>query len=220
MLWVGQFGIVNGEAWEHVPWIGSFVDPDPSDDSADLYVIVEPALPGSQEFSGELTEAIGGVFRQGRGSLTGALLRALQAAHINLHEWNRHSLKEHRVAAGVSCLAVCAHGAYLAQVAPASAVHYHQGSGSPLTLNPTIPDALEPLGLHDEFWPHFSRLELIEGDRLLLLSPALAGLVPHQDLVSALDLPPDEALPALYRQARTLENCGALLVAVLPESVV
>ncbi|MEE8369378.1 MAG: hypothetical protein V3S00_01265, partial [Dehalococcoidia bacterium] len=124
MLWVGQFGIVDGEAWEHAPWIGAFVHPHPSDDSADLYVIVEPALPGSEEFSGELTDAIGSVFRQGKGSLTGALLRALQAAHANLHEWNRRSLKEHRVAAGVSCLAVRAHEAYLAQVAPASAFHY------------------------------------------------------------------------------------------------
>jgi hypothetical protein len=215
MLWVGQFGIVDGEAWEHAPWIGAFVDPHPGDDSADLYVIVEPALPGSQEFSGELTDAIGSVFHQGRASLTGALLRALKAAHANLIEWNRRSLKEHRVAAGASCLAVRAHEAYLAQVAPASAVHYHQGSL--LTLNPTIPGAVEPLGLHDEFWPHFSRLELTEGDRLLLLSPALAGALPPQDLVSALDLPPDEALPALYRQARSLDNCGALLVAVLPE---
>ena len=124
------------------------------------------------------------------------------------------------MAAGVSCLAVRAHEAYLAQVAPASAVHYHQGSGSPQTLNPTIPDAVEPLGLHDQFWPHFSRLELIEGDRLLLLSPAVAGLIPRQDLVSALDLPPNEALPALYRQARSLDDCGALLVAVLPEPAV
>jgi serine/threonine protein phosphatase PrpC len=217
MLWIGQFGIVEGEARERTPWVGAFVDRSLGDDAADLYVVVEPALPGSEEFCGGLTEAIGNVFHQRRTSLTGALLRALKAAHSDLHEWNRRSLKEHWVAAGVSCLALRAHEAYLAQVGPASAVLYHQGSGSPLALHPTIPDAVEPLGLHDDFWPHFSRLELAEGDRLLLLSPTLAGALSPQELVAALDAPPDEALPALYRQARSLTNCGALLVAILPD---
>lgn len=215
MLWVGQFAIADGEARERAPWIGAFPDPHPGDEPSHLYLIVEPALPGSEEFCAELTDAIGSVFHRRKASLTGGLLRALRAAHENLREWNRKSLKEQRVAAGVSCLALRGHEAYLAQVAPANAVLYRQGSLLP--LEPTLPDAAEPLGLYDEFWPDFSHHQLADGDRLLLLSPALARALPQQELVAALALPAEEALPALYRQARSLANCGALLVAALPE---
>lgn len=215
MLWVGQFAIADGEARERAPWIGAFPDSSPGDEPSDLYLIVEPALPGSEEFCAELTDAIGSVFHRRKASLTGGLLRALRAAHENLREWNRRSLKEHRVAAGVSCLALRGQEAYLAQVAPANAVLFRHDSLVP--LEPTLPDAAEPLGLYDEFWPDFSRFELAEHDRLLLLSRALAQALPQQELAAALALSHEDALPALYRQARSLPNCGALLVAALPE---
>ncbi|MBI2913985.1 MAG: hypothetical protein HYY03_08705 [Chloroflexi bacterium] len=214
MLWVGQFGIVDGEAREHTPWVGTFPDPSPGEEPSDLYLIVEPALPGSEEFCAELAQAIGRVFHQRKASLTGGILRALRAAHENLRDWNHKSLKEHRVAAGVSCLALRGHEAYLAQVAPASAVLYRQRSLR--TLEPALPDAAEPLGLYDDFWPDYSRFELAEGDRVLLLSPPLARSLPAEELAAALALPAEEALPAFYRQARSLPNCGAVLVAALP----
>ena len=213
---MGQFGIAGGEAQEQSPWVGAFPDPSPGDEPADLYLVVEPAIPGSEEFCAELVAAIGKVFHRRRASLTGGLLRALKAAHDDLREWNRKSIKEHRVAAGVSCLALRRNEAYLAQVAPASAALYRQGSLS--ALEPRLPDAAEPLGLDDDFWPDFSRVELQEGDRLLLLSPSLAKALPPAELSAALALPAEEALPALYRQARALPNCGALLVAALPDS--
>lgn len=211
MLWVGQFGILEGEAKEETPWVGTFREQTRSEDSSDLYLVVEPALPGSDEFCQELKEAIGDAFHRSKASLTGGLLRALKGAHENLRDWNRRSLKEHRVAAGVTCLAVRANEAYLAQVAPAAAVLYRQGSLLP--LQPTLPDALEPLGLHDEFWPDFRRIELVEGDRLLIMSTALSRAIEPRDLAAALELPGEESLPAVYRLARSLSNCGAVLVA-------
>ena len=217
MLWVGQFGITDGEAREKTPWLGAFPGSGPSDEPSDLYLIVEPATEGSEEFCEELKEAISEVFHNDRLSLTGGLLRALKAAHENLREWNRRSLKDRRVAAGVSCLA--SRGdigeAYLAQVAPASAAHYRKGEL--FALEPSLPDASEPLGLYDEFWPQFSRFELEDGDRLLLLSPRLAQAIPAEGLTDALAAPHEEALQALYRHARPLTNCAALLVAVLPD---
>ena len=211
MIWVAQFGIADGQAREDTPWVGAFPDPNPGEEPSDLYLIVEPALPGSEEFCAELTQAIGSVFHQRKASLTGGILRALKAAHENLRDWNHKSLKEHRVAAGVSCLALRGHEAYLAQVAPASAAFFRRGSLR--TLEPTLPDAAEPLGLYDEFWPEYSRFELAEGDRILLLSPPLARSLPPQELAAALALPAEDALPAIYRQARSLPNCGAVLVA-------
>jgi len=216
MLWVGRFGIAEGEAREETPWVGAFPDSGRAEEPSDLYLIVEPATEGSDEFCEELKEAISEVFHRDKLSLTGGLLRALKGAHENLREWNRRSLKEHRIAAGVSCLAVHPESGetYLAQVAPASALHYRHGEL--VSLSPTLPDANEPLGLYEEFWPQFSRFDLIDGERLLLLSPPLAQAIPADDLATALAGKPEDALPLLYRQARSLPNCAALLVAALP----
>ena len=156
MLWVGQFGIAGGQAQEETPWIGVFPEETRGPDSSDLYLIVEPATADSAEFCAELKEAIGAVFHSTKASITGGLLRALQGAHENLREWNRRSMRDNRVAAGVSCVAVRGREAYLAQVAPASAAFFREGSLRP--LQPSLPDATEPLGLFDEFWPEFSQL--------------------------------------------------------------
>lgn len=223
MLWIGQFGIAGGQALEETPWVGVFAETpaayrsgDRGADSSDLFLIVEPATAGSAEFCAELKEAVGSVFHKSKVSLTGGLLRALKAAHENLRDWNRRSIKEQRVAAGVSCLAVQGQEAYLAQVAPAAAVFYAGGTAKP--IRPQLPDAAEPLGLYDEFWPEFSRFELRGGERLLLLTPGLADRLSEDDLATALALPAEEVLPALYRRAHALDDCGALLVAALPES--
>jgi hypothetical protein len=220
MLWVGQFGIAAGEAREETPWVGVFPE-DPAGplagaqdgESSDLFLIVEPATAGSAEFCEELKEAVGTVFHRSKASLTGGLLRALQAAHENLREWNRQSLKDHRVAAGISCVAVRGHEAYLAQVAPAAAAHLRAGRLQELI--PSLPDATEPLGLFDEFWPQFARFDLDPGDRLLLLSPGLARALPPDELAASLALPAEETIPSLYRLARALPDCGAVLVAAV-----
>jgi serine/threonine protein phosphatase PrpC len=223
MLWVGQFGVVNGEAKEESPWVGAFPDRSGDEDAADVYLVVEPALPGSDEFCEELKRAVGEVFLKSKVSLTGGILRALKAAHEDLREWNRRSIKDHRVAAGVSCVAVRRDGesgtdeAYLAQVGPSVAVLYHGGFAQ--YLAPSMPEATDPLGLNETFWPEFTRLDLDEGDRLLLVSPSLAASVPEVELSAALDLDPEDVLPALYRLSREHENCGALLVAGVPAHV-
>ncbi len=221
MLWVNQFGIVDGEVREESPWVGVFpeggrVDPQ---EAVDLFVLVEPALPGSEDYCRDLSEAIGKQFRERRLSLTGGILHALKAAHDNLRDWNRRSLKQHRVAAGVSCLALrgAAQGweAYLGQVTPAAAAVLHNGSLA--RLEPTLPDAAEPLGLHEQFWPDLSRHQLREGDRLLLLSSGLATALSDRELAEALRLPPEETLPLLYRKGKEMPHCAAILLAALPE---
>ena len=213
MLWVGQFGIMNGQAQEETPWVGLFPEDVRSPDSSDAYLIVTPATPGSAEFAAELKEAVGTMFHKSKVSLTGGLLRALQAAHEHLRDWNRRSMRDHWVAAGVSCAGVRGHEVYLAQVAPANAVFSHNGEMHP--LRPSLADAAEPLGLYDEFWPEFSRFELQPGDRLLLLTPALADALPPTEPAASLALPPDEILPSLYRHARSVPDCGAVLLAAL-----
>jgi serine/threonine protein phosphatase PrpC len=165
-----------------------------------------------------MKDAIGRVFHDSKASLTGGILRALRSANENLREWNRRSLKEHRVAAGVSCLATRNNEAYLAQVGPARAVFFHRGRAD--LVQPTLPEAREPLGLEDEFWPEFHRYELADGDRLLLLSPGLADAMAGHELTAALALDGEKALPELYRLARSASDGAALLVAAMPGTVV
>jgi hypothetical protein len=218
MLWIGQFGMEGGEAREKTPWVGAFAgEGGGADEASDLYVVVEPATAGSEEFCQDLKEAVGEVFHKEKLSLTGGVLRSMQAAHEQLRDWNRKSIKEHRVAAGVSCLALRGNQGYLAQVAPAAAFLYR--AGVVMRIEPRLPDALEPLGLYEEFRPEFSHHELEDDDRLLLLSPRLANVLNEDELASALALPGEDALPELYRRAKDVPDCGALLVATVTEDV-
>jgi hypothetical protein len=217
MLWVGQFGITSGQAQEATPWVGLFPEDVHSPESSDLYLVVTPASVGSEAHCAELKDAVGTMFHKSKASLTGGLLRALQAAHEQLREWNRSSMRDQRIAAGISCVAVRGHEAYLAQVAPAAAI-VSQG-GKTRRQCPILADAAEPLGLFDEFWPEFARYELAKGDRLLLLSPALADRLSEDDGAAALaGSSPDEVLPALYRHARALPDCGAILLAAVTDA--
>jgi len=212
MIWVGQFGVVDGEAQEDTPWVGIYRDEArDAEDVSDLYVLVEPALPGSEEFVGEMKDAIGDLFHETKSSLTGGILRALRSAHENLRDWNRRSLKEHRVAAGISCLALRDDEAYLAQVGPARAIFFHHGKLQ--EIEPGVPEAKEALGLEDDFYPEFRRFEFAPGDRLLLMSPSLAQALAGPELIEALVMNGEQALPAIYLRAQGQPNCGAVLVA-------
>ena len=210
-LWVSHFNIVGGEVQQEGPWLAAFPDRSHGDTKpSDLYLVVEPALPGSEELCAQLVAAIGKLFHQRKLSLTGGLLWALRAAHEQMRDWNRKSLKEHRVAAGTSCLALCGSEAYLAQVGPTIA--YLRLQDGLRRIQPHIPNAQEPLGLYAEFWPAFSRYELSAGDRVLLATSNLAAAVGDQEVKAALALRAEECLAPLYQQARHLSDCGALLL--------
>ncbi|MFQ6019977.1 MAG: hypothetical protein ACE5KW_04395 [Dehalococcoidia bacterium] len=215
MLWVGQFQLVGGQAQEEGPFAAVFPGRPRGDaEPADLYMVVEPALPGSAEFCGQLIEAIGRLFHRHKLSLTGGLLGALKGAHNDLREWNLKSLKEHRVATGTSCLALRGQEAYLAQVGPAST--YVRRGDQLRRASPHIPDAEEPLGLYDEFWPAFRRYDLSPGDSILLATTNLATVTSEEEIDAALALPPVEGLPTLFRQAHHLSDGAALLIACQP----
>jgi hypothetical protein len=211
-LWVGQFGMEGGEAREESSWVGAYPDRGHTDEPADLYVLVTPALPGSEEFCGEMKDVIGEAFHRHKLSLTGGMLHALRGAHQNLRDWNKRSLPDHQVAAGVSCLALQDGRAYTAQVAPARAVFFRHGEL--MTIEPDLPEARAPLGLEDDFRPDFRRFDLEAGDRILMLTPALADGLSDGDLADALARTGEEALPQLYRRAQGAGDCGALLVIV------
>jgi len=212
-IWVGQFCIVGGEAREQGPWLGVF----PARGSAlatDLYVLVEPALPGSEDFCQPLVAVIGRLFRQQRLSVTGALLASLRAAHNHLRDWNDRSLREHRVGAGATCLALRGAEAYLAQAGPALA--YCRGQGKLRSLSPQEATAVEPIGIAAEFYPTFSRCQVTAGDVLLLTSTSLPSIANDHVMEGLLALEAQDILPELYSLVRHLPEFAALLIAFLP----
>jgi hypothetical protein len=214
--WVGRFSIVEGQVREEGPWLGAFPRQLPEDDSRDLYVLAEPALPGSEEFCGQLVEVVGRLFQKESLSLTGALLRSLRAAHENLREWNRKSLREHQVAAGATCLLLRGRTAYLAQVGPSLAYFYRDGQLT--TVTPQDEGAQVPLGLAEEFRPHITRHDLEPGDLLLVTSSRLATIADETAVAGVLARGPDDALPELFLLTRDLLNFSALLASCFVET--
>jgi hypothetical protein len=212
-IWVGQFCIVGGEARERGPWLGIFPARG-SALSAALYVLVEPALPGSEDFCQPLVAVIGRLFRQQKLSVTGALLASLRAAHNHLRDWNDRSLREHQVGAGATCLTLRGAEAYLAQAGPALA--YCRLQGQLCSLSPQEATAVEPVGTATEFYPTFSRCQVAPGDALLLTNTSLASIADDQVISGLLALQAQDILPELYSLVRHLPDFAAVLVAILP----
>lgn len=213
--WVGRFAIVKGEAQEESTLLRSYPRQRPDEEEDELYVLVEPSAEASDEYTGQLVEAIGRMYRQDALSITGAVLRALRSAHQQLQDWNERSLPEHRISAGVSCLAVREHSAYLAQIGPS--VAYHVGSGR---FQRIVPEraALEPLGQSDAAEPVFSRYELAPGDLLLIASPKIEELLDESELRSILLRGGDDALVELFKIASGQQDFSLVLLACVVEA--
>jgi hypothetical protein len=214
--WVGRFSIVEGQVREEGPWLGAFRRQLADEETRDLYVLAEPASPGSEEFCGQLVEVVGRLFQRENLSMTGALLRSLRAAHENLRDWNRKSLPEHQVAAGASCLLLTGRTAYLAQAGPSVAYFYRGGQLT--TLTPQEEEAQVPLGEGDELRPDVTRYDLKPGDLLLVASTRLTAIADEPAVAGALARGPDDALPEIFLLTRDLLNFSALLAACFEEA--
>jgi hypothetical protein len=214
--WVGQFGIVQGQAVEAGPWQGKFGLAASSEDPADLYVLVQPALPGSEEFCGQLVAVVGHLFERQDLSVTGAIIKAVNAAHDNLREWNKRSLREHQVGAGVSCLAVRGSVAYLAQAGPSLA--YLRRGSTFMRLVPDDPRATAVVGLGEELRPQLRRYELAPGDLLVVASPSLDEVADETCLGTVLAKDAEEILSELYILARDEPNFAVFVLNCFEET--
>lgn len=212
--WVGRFVIDEGQPQEESALLRSFPRQRPEEEEDELYVLVEPAFPDNKEYCGQLVDAVGRMYLQDTLSITGAVLRAIKAAHQQLRDWNERSLREHRVGAGISCLVVRGRTAYLTQVGPT--VAYHVGDGRVTRLMPEA-GAVEPLGQDEQTEPVFKRYELSPGDMLLVASPRVDALADEATLRSILLRGGDEALVELFRLARDQQEFALVLLACVVE---
>jgi hypothetical protein len=175
--WVGRFCVTDGRVEEDGPWLGSIVRQRPDDDADELYIIIEPANAGSEEYTAQLVDVIAQLYARDALSLTGALTRALRAAHEHLRDWNRQSLPEHRVGAGVTCLAVRRAEAYVAQAGRALA-YVRTAAGDVRRITPASSDFEQSLGVAEDFEPALTRVALAPGDTILVASSLLDDVVP------------------------------------------
>ncbi len=62
--WVGRFTIVQGQAQEESALLRSFPRQRPDEEEDELYVLVDPDSPASEQYCEELADVIGRAFRQ------------------------------------------------------------------------------------------------------------------------------------------------------------
>jgi len=211
-VWVGRYAMVSGQVREHGPWLVDRVRRS-EDQELRVVVLAEPTDARSMEFCHEVAEAVAVLFARESLSITGGLLRALRQAHANLAEWNRRSLREHRVAVGVTC-AVVRDGqeVLLAQVGPGVA---YVRQGDQITRFHTLDGpAATPLGAADPIDPLFTSLTLVDGEVLLLTENAEAAIGRHT-IEAAMRSGPEHALAALFPHTRGLTDMNAVLIADL-----
>jgi hypothetical protein len=215
--WVGQFSLVGGQAQEQGPCLGLFQGNRADGDPVDLFVLVEPTNPASEQYAQQIIDAIADLIQQEQLSMTGALVRSVQAAHETLLDWNRKSLREHQVGVGISCLAIRHEFAYLAQAGPCLANIWNGESLEEVT--PLLDEAAKPLGSDGQFYPEVRRIELHDGTMLLLSSPALADLLDQRSLAEVFKHGPEEAVMDLYARTRHLSDFSLVVVAATAEHV-
>ena len=209
--WVGRYAIVDGQVREHGPWL---VDRrrERDEETIRLLVLAEPVDHRSAEFCSEVAEAVAALFARESLSITGGLLRALRQAHTNLAEWNRRSLREHRVAVGVTCVVVRDGEATIAQVGPS--VAYISGQRGLTRLSTDGLPAIAPLGGPGDIEPRFTSTD-VSGREVLLLTSTVEELVGLRQIEESLAVGPEAALAELFRRTRGVSDMTAVLVADL-----
>ena len=211
-IWVGRYAMVAGEVREHGPWLVERRRAH-DDQPVRLLVLADPVDERSAEFCHEVADAVSALFGREQLSVTGGLLRALRQAHANLAEWNRRSLREHRVAVGVTCVAIVGSTATLALVGPGAV--YVREAGGVQRLTTAGEPAAHPLGGEEPVEPLFRSVTLDEGRQLLLLSSDADAAVGSAAVVDALTAGPERALAGLFLHTRDLRDMTAILVAEL-----
>ena len=210
-VWVGRYAMVGGEVQEHGPWLVDRLRTR-DDESVRVLVLAEPVDERSGEFCAEVAEAIAALFGREALSITGGLQRALEQAHANLAEWNRRSLREHRVAVGVTCVAIRDGVATIGQVGPGLVYTYGADGLRRLTTEHT--GASRALGGPDPIEPVFNAI-VLEGHEVLLLSSCVEEVVAPPAIGSALSVGPERALPELFLRTRRVPDMTAVLIAEL-----
>ncbi len=210
---VGRFAIVEGDVREHGPWLVEQTrDGDPR--IVQLIVLVEPVDERSAEFCEDVAGAVADLFVSEELSLTGGLVRAMRRAHANLAEWNRRSLREHRVAVGVTCVVLRDGEATIAQAGP-GLVYLVSSDGTRRVTTAGEP-AASPLGSDGEITPQFVAAQTADTSILLLSSFAETTAGPSA-IGRAFTTHTGRLLTELFVQVRNVPDVHAVFITDAPD---
>ena len=138
------------------------------------------------------------------------MTRALRAAHEHLRDWNRTSMPDEQVGAGVSLLVLREDVGYLAQAGPAVAVY---GDGTRAQrFRPSNGSVQDAVGLAAELRPTMARFELGLGESVLLSGSPLLASLQEEHGPALLGMDPEEALGQVYVMLKEQQNLGAILI--------
>ncbi|MGE5620591.1 MAG: hypothetical protein ACM3US_15195 [Sphingomonadaceae bacterium] len=160
-----------------------------------LFTIVEPSLPDSEDVCRRLIETIEDeYFRDPGRSVTGSLRQAIVTANERLRSENSRSTPDRQLRAGLSCAVVRESDVFIAQVAPANAFILHGGEVKRIfSTYSVIPDvssngtnrASDSLGSGLDPQINLAYSPLDEGDLVVLASGAYWKLVPDRYILDA-----------------------------------
>jgi hypothetical protein len=207
-LRVGQFAIVDHEPVDRGPNAGIFHGRGPHDDRAELFVVAEGTTPAGEAFAGHVISALGQAFTSLDMSLTGALRRLFLEADQNVRDWNARSIAQHRVSLGLSCFGRRGAQAVIAQAGPTVAYHL---SGRQVTAYSPGDEHARAIGTASTI-PQLTRINLTDGDRVLLISTAALQELDDEVIGGILALPEEQVLADLYHRLSHLRHLTALLV--------
>ncbi|MEX1104315.1 MAG: hypothetical protein WED87_08695, partial [Dehalococcoidia bacterium] len=207
-LRVGQFAIVDHEPVDRGPNAGVFHGRGPHDDRAELFIVAEGTTPAGEAFAGHVISALGQAFTSLDMSLTGALRRLFLEADNNVRDWNARSVAPHRVSLGLSCFGRRGAQAVIAQAGPTVAYHL---SGRRVTAYSPGEEHSRAIGTASTV-PQLSRINLSQGDRVLLISTAALHDLDDEIIGGILALPEDQVLADLYHRLSHLRHLTAVLV--------
>src|SRR5262249_36532185 len=160
----------------------------------------EPVDARSAEFCAEVADAVSELFVRESLSVTGGLLRALRQAHTNLAEWNRRSLREHRVAVGVTAVVGRGDEGTGAQAGPGCGDVSGADGFQRLAAEG---EAASPLGGTESVEPQFAQTRL-DGHLVLLTSSVVEQAIGVQPIANALQAGAERALAELFMRTREL----------------
>ena len=209
-IWVGRYAIVGGAVREHGPW---FLERERSQDDGvvRLLILVEPIDERSAPFCEQVADAVAELFIHESASVTGGLLRAIRRAHANLEEWNRRSLREHRVAVGITCAVIRDGEVTIAQAGP-GVVYVRDAQGLRRLAPEAGTPAANPLGGVEAVDPAFSS-ERSTQSLILLVSSVVEQRLGVAAIGAVLEAGPDRALAELFTRTRAIQDMTAVLVA-------
>ncbi|MGQ9457713.1 MAG: hypothetical protein ACUVS5_05435 [Anaerolineae bacterium] len=143
-----------------------------------LYVLVDLEGPseGRDELAQTLVQAIRQAYYQGRGSVTGGLRHALNAANQALLRWNQNQPYDRQRTASAACLVLRGSDAYAAHVGDVVTLVVQDGGCQ------AFPETPERLGVRRGVEPAFYHAPLEAGQTFLLASGGLVRLRRPADL--------------------------------------